>query len=173
VDADREQQWCDHQRAEEVAYPPALDAEPERAIGGDRAIADTDGDHGAGESRQRDHRGETQHVMQTGEGNRSADDDVHHPHPRQACAEFHEEQDRRRERRHLWPEHCVCGHLGDEAEAEQRGPVARRVQQQEREQGASGRPEHAHPARGDQQGEAHSDSQEVQREINNPRLEGT
>jgi hypothetical protein len=87
---------------------------------------------------------------------------VHEPDARQAGSELYEIQQAREGVRYLRRRECLVGQdLGEEAEGQQRRPEARGIQQQEREQGAGGRPEHAHPVGGVHEGESDADGDKM------------
>ena len=95
VEADGQQQRRHDQRAQEVAYPPALHAEPEIEVGRNVTAAHADGDEGAGQRRHRGRGREAQHVVQPREGDGAADADVHQPDAEQAGGELDEIQQAR------------------------------------------------------------------------------
>ena len=87
--------------------------------------------------------------------------------------ELHEEQRTGDGIGNLRREQLVRRHFGYEREPQERGPGARGIQQQEREQGTRGRPEHTHPLGGDEQRKTDANSKKMDRKVDGPRLQGT
>ena len=83
------------------------------------------------------------------------------PYSQQAGTRLDEVQRRPLGIRDLPGEQRVGQHFRQQAEDDQRDPVARRIQQQECEHRARGRPEHRHAARRDQQGKADEHGQKM------------
>ena len=133
----------------------------------------TDRDERAHQRRHQRRRREDQHMPQSREGNRTAHADIDEPGAEHGRRELHEEQHAGDGIGNLRREQLVRRQFGDEREPQERGPVARGIQQQEREQGTRGRPEHTHPLGGDEQREADANSEKMDRKVDGPRLQGT
>ena len=71
MESDGQQQRRDDERAEEIAYPPALHTEPEIQVGRDTPLRTLTATKAAGQGRNRGRRREAQHVVQAREGNRA------------------------------------------------------------------------------------------------------
>jgi hypothetical protein len=173
VETHRQHERCDHERPEEIAYPPVLHGEPEFIAAGREPTAQRLRDQRAGESREQCRRREPEHVRQAREGDGATDTQVHEPRAQHRRSEFDGEQQAREAERNLRREYRMREQLRDVGEHEQREEVARWIEKQEREERPARGPEHRDPLGSDQRGEADTDRDEMHGKINGRRRERT